>query len=149
MMLIADGDVSDPVIVALQKIEYPIVRYSELDFPVRPDRELMAKILSIQGIMITMDMGMPSQAYAFQYAQHGLTVVLLRWKQSRPKDYQEMVLAILRDGESWAQIASNEPSIISVNRRGSRPRAWSSIPPSIADSAKGQLKMTFPSDDIT
>jgi len=133
MMLIADADLRDPVIVALQAIKYPIVRYKELELPARPDKKLMKEILSKQGIMITMDLGIPSQAYAYQYAQYGLTVVLMRWKQSRPKDWQEMTLAILRDGESWAAIAATTPSVISVSHRGFRARAWVNIPSSIAE----------------
>lgn len=143
-MLIADGDVPDPVITSLQAVQFPIVRYKELALPVRPDKQLMAKILSAQGIMLTMDKGIPSQAYLFEYAQNGLTVVVLRWKKSRPIDFQQMVLAILRDGESWGN--TTQPSVISVSQHGSRPRAWSTIPSTIADQARIQLGMPLSSD---
>jgi hypothetical protein len=147
MTLVADGDVPDQVIAALQIVKYDIVRYKELSFPVRPDKQLMAKILSIQGIILTRDLGIPSQAYLFEYAQNGLTVVVLRWKQSRPIDYQEMVLAILRDGESWGNTAGTQSSVISVSRHGSRPRPWSTIPSAIANHAKVQFGMPLSSND--
>ena len=75
------------------------------------------------------DTGIPSQAYVGQYAQAGLTIVLLRWKTLTYRDFQKMTEMVLRDGEKWMEIASHTPSIISVSRRGSRPRAWSQVPP--------------------
>lgn len=42
---------------------------------------------------------------------------------------QKMTEMVLRDGEKRMEIASHTPSIISVSRRGSRPRAWSQVQP--------------------
>ncbi|MBI4334100.1 MAG: hypothetical protein HY673_22790 [Chloroflexi bacterium] len=128
MILVADGDVPDPVVAALQAVNYDIRRYRELNLPARPDRELMAGILALGGILVTRDTGIPSQAYLLGYGLNGLTVVLLRWKESRPKDFQEMVAAVLKYGEDWKAIAARTPSMISVSRRGSRARAWGTIP---------------------
>ena len=131
-MLVADADVPYPVIRALKILRYPIVTYNEIGAPVRPDTALMAHILGHvreSPILLTKDTGIPSQAYVGQYAQGGLTVVLLRWKTLTYPDFQKMTELILRDGEKWVEIASHTPSIISVNRHGSRPRAWSQVPP--------------------
>lgn len=68
-MLIADADVPDPVVQALQILGYGIVRYAELNIPVRPDKALLEGVLSHQGVVITKDTGIPSQAYLFEYAQ--------------------------------------------------------------------------------
>ena len=86
-------------------------------------------------VLVTRDTGIPSQAYAAQYAHNGLTIVLLRWKTSTMKDFQQMAEAILRDGEKWIHIAETTPSIISVNRHQSRPRAWAEVPDSITHSS--------------
>jgi hypothetical protein len=139
-MLVADADVPDPVIEALKILGYGIVRYNELNLPIRPDGPLMEGVLANNGVLLTKDNGIPSQAYLFQYAQHGLTVVVLRWKQSNPKAWQEMAETILRDGASWEELANHTPSVISVTRRGSRPRAWSTIPADIAQQAAAHLK---------
>lgn len=83
-------------------------------------------------VLVTMDTGIPSQAYTVQYLREGLTVVLLRWKTSTFKDFQEMASMILRYGEKWEQIACGTPSIISVTRSGYRTRAWRDVPESIS-----------------
>ena len=132
-MLVADADVPYPVIRALKILRYPIVTYDEIGAPVRPDTALMDYVLNhVQEspILVTKDTGIPSQAYVGQYAQAGLTVVLLRWKTSTYPDFQKMAELILRDGEKWIELASHTPSVISVSRHGSRPRAWSQVPPS-------------------
>ena len=136
MTLVADADVPDPIIRALQELRYDIVRAGDLGLANRPDRDLMAAILQTGGVLLTLDKGIPSQAYLYEYAHHGLTVVVLRWKTQFPRDWQEMAYAILRDGHKWLQMAAEAPSIISVSRSGSRVRPWSSIPPSIADQAR-------------
>lgn len=138
-MLIADADVPDQVIQALQAVRFEIIRAKELGIPIDDDRPLMEGVRERNGVLTTKDTGIPSQAYLYQYAQNGLTVVVLRWKKSRPKDWQEMVLAILRDAELWHQIAAKTPSVISVTRTGSRPRAWRDIPATIAEAAKGRV----------
>ena len=129
MTLVADADIPEPVIRSLQILKYDIVRYSEIGLPSRPDRALMEALLQSGGILLTRDTGIPSQAYLHQYGIHGLTVVLLRWKQQRARDWQEMVEAILRYGESWERTARETPSLISVSRSGSRARPWHALPP--------------------
>ena len=136
MTLVADADIPDPIIRPLQEVRYDIIRAKDLRLPSRPDRDLMAGILQLGGVLLTLDTGIPSQAYMYEYAHQGLTVVVLRWKTQFPKDWQEMVSAILRDGEKWARIAAETPSIISVTRSRSRVRPWSTIPPSVADRAR-------------
>lgn len=133
MTLVADADIQDPVIQALQAVKYDIVRYSEVGLPIRPDRALMEALLQSGGILLTGDTGIPSQAYLHEYGIHGLTVVLLRWKQQRAKDWQEMVEAILRYGESWERTAREMPSLISVSRNGSRERPWHTLPPELGN----------------
>ena len=133
-MLVADADVPSPVIRALQTLRYPIVTYDEIGAPVRPDTALMAHVLDYvqeSPVLVTKDTGIPSQAYVGRYAQAGLTVVLLRWKTSTYLDFQKMAELILRDGQKWIEIASRTPSVISVSRHGSRPRAWSRVPSSL------------------
>ena len=100
-------------------------------FDVEWSRDSKDVVLRQGGVLVTMDTGIPSQAYLFEYAQNGLTVVVLRWKKSTPKDWQEMAVSILRYGEDWEQIAAVTPSVISVNRRRSRARAWQDVPTSI------------------
>ena len=131
-MLVADADVPGPVIDALKVLQYPIATYDDIGAPIRPDTELMAYALRHSRVLVTMDKGIPSQAYTAQFPARGLTVVLLRWKTSTYKDFQEMVGMILRYGEKWEQIASHTPSIISVSRSGSRDRAWGDVPESIS-----------------
>ncbi len=134
-MLVADADVPAPVISALKLLRYPIVTCNEIGAPVRPDKALMEHVLLRSRILITRDMGIPSQAYVAQYPAQGLSVVILRWKSSTYKDFQQMALAILRDGEKWEEKASHTPSVISVNRNGSRYRAWSDVPDDISQTS--------------
>jgi hypothetical protein len=133
--LVADADVPIPVIQALKAVRYNIIRYSEIGLPT-PDRALMEALLNVGGILVTRDTGIPSQAYLYEYGLHGLTVVVLRWKQHRAKDWQEMVEAILRYGESWEAIAKEQPSLISVSRSGSRARPWHTLPPEVGGPAR-------------
>lgn len=133
-MLVADADVPGPVINALKTLQYPISTYEDIGAPIRPDTALMEYMLrySPSRVLVTMDTGIPSQAYTVQYLKEGLTVVLLRWKTSTFKDFQEMASMILRYGEKWEQIASGTPSIISVTRNRYRTRAWRDVPGSIS-----------------
>lgn len=62
MTLVADADVPDPVLSALQAVRYDIVRHDELGIPVRPDEELMAGLLAVGRVLVTRDVGIPSQA---------------------------------------------------------------------------------------
>ena len=132
-MLVADADVPLPVVRALKILQYPIATYDEIGAPVRPDKALMEHVLLHSRVLITCDTGIPSQAYVAQYPAQGLSVVLLRWKSSTPRDFQEMAMMILRDGEKWEERASHTPSVISVNRNGSRYRAWSDVPDEISN----------------
>jgi hypothetical protein len=134
--LVADADVPVPVIQALKAVRYDIIRYSEIDLPSTPDRALMEALLQSGGILLTRDTGIPSQAYLHEYGIHGLTIVLLRWKQQRARDWQEMVEAILRYGESWERTARETPSLISVSRSGSRGRPWYTLPPEVGNPAR-------------
>ena len=120
-----------PVIQSLLAVKADLKRIEELT-PKRDDRSVLQACLDAEGILITFDKGIPSQAYAYEFAKNGVTVVLLRWKGSTYADWQEMVEVILRDDALWKQAALSEPSIISVSyRRGSRIRTWSTIPPMI------------------
>lgn len=135
-MLVADADVPGPVISALKTLQYPIVTFREIGAPVRPDTDLIEHMLNFSGyrVLVTQDHGIPGQAYMDQFHRRGLTVVLLRWKTSTPRDFQEMALRILQDGEKWETIAAQSPSVISANRRNSRVRPWKDIPGSIGAS---------------
>ena len=135
-MLVADADVPGPVIAALKILRYPIATYDDIGAPVSPDTALMACVLDRSRVLITRDKGIPSQAYVAQYAQRGLTIVLLRWRTTTAEDLQKMAETILRDGSKWEETASYTPSIISVSKHGSRSRAWGSVPETIASHTK-------------
>ncbi len=77
---------------------------------------------------MTLDAGIPSQAYLERFADNGLTVVLLRWKKSGSKDWQEMLETILKDGKKWEEIAEKDPSVISVSYGRMRVRSWKDMP---------------------
>ncbi len=140
MTLIADADLYDPVIRALKEVRYPILRYDEIGAPIRPDSGLMARVLEFGArVLVTRDTGVPLQAYAFEYAHNGLTVVLMRWKNAQPEAWQEMVASILVHGREWERIANTDPSVITVNRRGYRSRSWSSVPGSLGEPATQSL----------
>ena len=130
-MIVADADVPFPVIRALKILQYPIATFDEIGAPVRPDKALMEHVLLHSRVLVTRDMGIPSQAYVAQYPARGLSIALLRWKTSTPKDFQEMAMMILRDGKKWEERAAHTPSIISVSSNGSRYRAWADIPDDI------------------
>ena len=125
-----------PVISALKILQYPIVTFRDIGAPVRPDTALIEHMLSYSDyrVLVTQDRGIPGQAYIDQFHRRGLTVVLLRWKTSTPRDFQEMALRILQDGEKWEEIAAHSPSVISANSRNSRVRPWRDLPESIAPS---------------
>lgn len=127
MTLIADSDVDDPVIRALQEVRYDIKRLRDIGAPVRPDRAVMDAVLNVGNVFVTKDAGIPSQAYYYQFAQNGLTVVLLRWKCPAPRCWQEMVETILMDGKNWEETALRAPHVISVSHRKSRARPWTTI----------------------
>ena len=135
-MLVADADVPGPVITALKALRYPIVTFQDIGAPIRPDTALIEHMLnhSDHRILLTLDQGIPAQAYIDQFHRRGLTVALLRWKSSTARDFQEMAIRILQDGEKWEEIAARSPSVISVNRRGFRVRQWKDVPDSISTS---------------
>ena len=134
-MLIADADVPGPVIAALKAVKYPIATYQDIGAPIRPDTALIEHMLGLGNrVLVTCDTGIPGQAYIDRFYRRGLTVAILRWKTSTPRDFQEMALRILQDGEKWEQIAAQSPSVISVNKRGSRVRKWADIPETIVTS---------------
>ena len=148
MTLIAYSDPPRPLIGALKILKYDIATLEELAIPVRPDSELMAGLLRTpHRVLVTMDTGIPSQAYLYRYAQAGLTVVLLRWKTRTPRDLQEMAVAILTHGSAWEALAAREPGIISVSRSGWRHRAWSRIPATIEESARSRFGEPHPGPD--
>ena len=132
-MLVADADVPGPVISALKTLQYPIVTFRVIGAPVRPDTALIEHMLSNSDhrVLVTQDRGIPGQAYIDQFHRRGLTVVLLRWKTSTPRDFQEMALRILQDGKKWKAAAAESPTVISANSRNSRVRPWKEIPGSI------------------
>jgi hypothetical protein len=130
VIFIADAMVPDPVVRSLSEVKFHIKRIQEIS-EIRPDRPVMQACLDENGILITFDLGIPSQAYLYEIAQNGLTVIQMRWKTSTHKDWQEMVGTILKEHHTWEAAASKEPSIISVNNRNSRIRPWSTIPPLI------------------
>lgn len=146
-MIVADGDVPDPVVTALKTLGYDIKTCDDLGLPVRMDPKIMAGALAHNSILLTMDTGVPSQAYLFELAQNGLSVVVLRWKVCNCKAFQEMALAILRDGEDWQRKAANDPCVISVNNRKSRCRSWSNISPNIAKQGQVRFKRDHPDLD--
>ena len=135
-MLVADADVPGPVITALKALRYPVVTFQDIGAPIRPDTALIEHMLNFSDhrILLTLDQGIPGQAYIDQFHRRGLTVVILRWKTSTARDFQEMTVRILQDGEKWEDIAAQSPSVISVNRRGYRVRQWKDVPDSISTS---------------
>lgn len=135
MTLIADANVPDPVIQALLAVKFDVKRIKDIA-KTRPDRAVMQACLDVQGVLVTLDQGIPSQAYLYEFAKNGLTVVLMRWKKSTHRDWQEMVEVTLKDARKWEEAASKEPVIISVSyKRGSRIRPWSTIPELIVKQA--------------
>ena len=138
MIFITDHLVYDPIVRALLEVRFDVKRINEI-LQTKPDRFVMQACLENDGILITMDRGIPSQAYYYEFGQNGLTVVVLRWKTATPTDWQQMVEVILREANKWREAAKLAPSIISVSyKRGSRIRAWSTIPPIIALEAKSK-----------
>ena len=129
-MLVADADVPGPVLNGLRAVEFPIVSFREIGAPVRPDSALIEHMLSNSDcrVLVTLDKGIPSQRYVAQFSEQGLTVVLLRWKTSTTRDFEEMVSRILYDGYKWEQAAAESPHVISANRYRSRYRRVGDIP---------------------
>ena len=135
MKLIADHCIYDPIIQALSALRLPILRIQDIQSKM-PDYSVMQACLENDGILLTLDKGIPSQAYAFEYAKDGLTVVLLRWKSNSPRAWQQITEIILRDYEQWIEVAETETSVISVSyNRGSRPHSWADISPKIVQHA--------------
>lgn len=131
MKLIADHCIYDPILRALSSLKFPIVSITQLQSET-PDFTVIQACLDNDGVLLTLDKGMPPQAYAFQYAANGLSVVLLRWKSSAAEAWQQITEVILRDYKQWIEIAQRETSVISVSYRGgSRPRSWEEISPLI------------------
>jgi len=131
LKLIADHCVYEPIVLALSNLKFPLISIKEIQSEI-PDYTVMQACLDNDGVLITLDTGMPSQAYAFEYAKNGLTVVLLRWKSGNHEAWQQITEVILRDHKLWFEIAQEETSVISVSYKGgSRPRAWAEISPLI------------------
>ncbi len=131
MRLIADHCIYEPIVLALSNLKFPLISIKEIQSE-RPDYTVMQACLDNDGILLTLDKGMPSQAYAFEYASKGLTVVLLRWKSNKEEAWQQITEIILRDHKLWLEIAQEETSVISVRYKGgSRPRTWAEISPLI------------------
>ena len=129
-MLVADADVPGPVLSSLRAVDFPIASFREIGAPVRPDSALIEYMLSNSDyrVLVTLDKGIPSQRYVAQFGERGLTVVLLRWKTSTRRDFEQMVRRILSDGESWERAAAEAPHVISANRHRSRYRRVGDIP---------------------
>ncbi|MFC2060634.1 DUF5615 family PIN-like protein [Chloroflexota bacterium] len=131
MKLIADHCIYDPVLQALSALKFPITSITDL-LTERVDYTVMQACLDNNGLLLTLDKGMPSQAYAFEYASKGLSIVLLRWKSGNNEAWQQITEIILRDSRYWIEIAQQETSIISVSYKGgSRSKAWTEISPLI------------------
>lgn len=145
-MFIADHCIFAPIVQALSVLKFPIKSIQQVQKE-RPDYSVMRTCLIQNAILITLDLGIPSQAYAFQYAKAGLTVILLRWRTQTPKDWQQMTEVILRDHEQWSAIAKKDTSVISVSYKGgSRPRSWSQISPLIVEHAFVKEKAPLPNN---
>lgn len=129
MTLILDQCVYEPIIRALEAVQYDCVRLSLVTGSGQsPNEAVMQASLDRQAVLVPLDTGIPSQAYVDEFAAKGLTVVLLRWKTATPKDWQQILETILRHGAEWERIAASNPSVVSVRYRQMRPRPWSSIP---------------------
>ena len=132
MILVADADVRDPIVQALQAIRFPAYRLNELSIPIRPDAAMMQGVLEAGGLLLTFDTGIPSQAYLHQFGQAGLTVAVVRLVPDGPVAWQKATEIILRDWHTWQQVAARAPSVISVTWSGSRSRAWEDLPSTMA-----------------
>lgn len=131
MIFVADDCIFDPIVKSLQILKFDIRRRWDFGIP-SDDPPILEACLIDHNILITFDLGMPPQAYYYEFGQNGLTVIQLRWKTNKPKDWQQIVEVILRDSDTWKETAVNEPSVISVSYKGgSRSRAWKDIPPII------------------
>lgn len=139
MILVADADVRDPIVQALQAISFPISRLSELHIPVRPDTAVMQGVLDAGGLLLTFDTGIPSQAYLHQFGRAGLTVAVVRLDQEGPIAWQKATEIILRDWHAWQRVAARAPSVISVTWSGSRSRAWEDLPSTMASQASPRV----------
>ena len=135
MILIADADLWDPVIRSLQAVRFPIARLSELGIPLRPDSTVMQGVLDHNGMLITRDVGVPSQAYLYQFGAKGITVVVVRLKPENPTAWQRTVEVVLRHWDGWQQTAATGPSLITVNWNAVRARQWATLPPATGNSA--------------
>ena len=90
MSFLTDLDVPSPVIQGLRAVRFLFRSVEDDGIPLGVDRGIMARALNdLNGaVLITCDTGIPSQAYYYQYAQNGLTVVVLRWKRRTDRDLQ-------------------------------------------------------------
>jgi len=132
LIFVADDCIYDPIVRALQIIRFEVKRRTDIGTR-SPDPPILEACLHDHNILITFDMGIPPQAYLYDFGQNGLTIVLLRWKTSTYKDWQQIVEIILRDSSKWKESAQKEAGIISVNyKKGSRIRLWKDIPPIIS-----------------
>ncbi len=126
-MFISDHCIDYPVIQSLLAVKFDIKRIEDCTQKT-DDRSVMEVCLAEKAILITLDKGMSSQAYFYQFGRNGLTLVLLRWRHQTYKDWQQMVQIILRDAHLWEKASNPEPSMISVSyKRGTRVRPWSHI----------------------
>ena len=134
MTFIADANVPDPVVRALQAIRFDIRRLDDVAAGEVSDRAVAHSVLASGGILITLDLGRASSAYTSELIENGLTVVSLRWNASTPLDWQQMVDAILRKADSWLQAAGGGPALINVSHAGgSRPRSGPTLTGRLAD----------------
>lgn len=127
MTLVADENIPYPIIHALQDVRYDVVRAADAGAR-GPDAAVMEATLRRGHLLMTMDVGLPSQAYVDRFAARGLSVVLLRWKTSTARDWQQILETILRDGEKWHRHAAERPCVISVRYFRSRVRPWDTLP---------------------
>ena len=140
MILVADADVRDPIVQSLQAVRFPIHRVTELNIPLRPDTAMMQGVLKADGLLVTYDTGIPSQAYLYRFGQAGLTMVVVRLVPDGPAAWQKAVEVILRDWHAWQGIATETPSVISITWGGSRARTWEGLPHSMASPARARAR---------
>ena len=75
-MFIADHCIFDPVVQSLLTVKFDIRRIGDCTKST-DDESVMKVCLAEKAILITLDQGMASQAYYYQFAKNGLTIVLL------------------------------------------------------------------------
>jgi hypothetical protein len=137
-MFIADHCILDPVVQSLLAVKFDIKRIKDCTEKT-DDISVMRVCIDRKAILITLDRGMSSQAYYYQFSKNGLSIILLRWKHQTYLDWQQMVQVILRDHNLWGKAVKIDPSMISVSfTRGTRVRPWSKVPSLISLQAPKQ-----------